>query len=116
LAGFAGVVSPYRRTLQTSRIIADIAGLEFAVDDRVREWGGTATIDGREYPLEAIEDVVVRLRTFLDMCRGRRRVIVSHAAPIALLTELAADRAPIITGKFWEGVENGCVRRIERVR
>jgi broad specificity phosphatase PhoE len=114
--GFEGIVSPYQRTRETAQIITAVAGLPFSVDEAVREWGGTVTVDGREYPLEAIEDVVVRLRAFLDATRGRKLVIVSHAAPIALLTELAADRAPIIAGRFWEGVENGCFRAIERKR
>jgi broad specificity phosphatase PhoE len=106
LAGFAGVRSPYRRAAQTAAAIADATGLRFDVDPAVREWGVTATVDAAHYPLEPIEAVVDRLTTFLAHAAGRRLVVVGHAAPIALLTQLAWGEPPTTAGQFWLGVGN----------
>ena len=106
LRGFVGVRSPYRRAAQTAAAIAGATGLRFDVDPAVREWGATATVDDAHYPLEPIADVVDRLSAFLDRARGGRLVVVSHAAPIALLTQLAWGEPPTTEGKFWLGVGN----------
>jgi broad specificity phosphatase PhoE len=116
LRGFAGVVSPYRRARQTAEVIAAATGLQFAVDERVREWGQPVTIDGRAYELEPIDEVVVRLSDFVAAVRGRRLVVVSHGTPIALLTQLIRGERPITAGNFWEGVENCCLRRVSSDR
>lgn len=109
---FIGVASPYRRTRQTAEAINSICGLRFQIDERIREWGERATVEGKEYPHEPIEEVVVRLQGFLAEPPGRKMVIVSHATPIALLAQLARGEAPTTTGAFWEGVRNGCVVRV----
>jgi broad specificity phosphatase PhoE len=115
LRGFTGIVSPYRRARQTAEVIAAATGLAFETDERVREWGQPVMIDGRSYELEPIDDVVVRLRQFLESRRGRRLVVVSHGTPIALLTQLIRRETPTTVGNFWEGVENCCLRRVSPV-
>lgn len=106
VGGFDAVCSPYRRTVDTAGLIAGTTGLRFAIDPAVREWGPTATVDRQHYPPEPIAAVIERLSGFLDRCRGRRVVVVSHAAPIALLTELAWGEPPTTEGRFWVGVGN----------
>ena len=110
LGGFAGVVSPYRRAVQTAREITAATGLRFAEDESVREWGATARVGERTFENEPIDDVVRRLEAFLRDRRGQRLVIVSHAAPIALLTQLAWGEKPTTEGQFWLGVGNCCPR------
>jgi broad specificity phosphatase PhoE len=109
---FVALVSPYRRTRETAEAISTICGLHFGIDERVREWGERATVEGKEYAHEPIEDVVLRLQTFLAEPPGRKLVIVSHATPIALLAQLARGEPPTTTGAFWEGVRNGSVLRV----
>lgn len=110
LAGFAALTSPYRRAVQTAQEIAAGTGLAFADEPAVREWGHTAVVRGLDYPEEPVADVVRRLRSFLQANAGQRLLIVSHAAPIALLTQLAWDEPPNTTGTFWAGVGNCCLR------
>ena len=110
LRGFSGVVSPYRRAVQTAREISAATGIAFTEDEAVREWGATAVVGTRTFEKEPIEDVVVRLKAFLHARRRQRLVIVSHAAPIALLTQLAWGEPPNTTGEFWLGVGNCCPR------
>jgi broad specificity phosphatase PhoE len=110
LRGFTGVVSPYRRAVQTAREISAATGLEFSEDEAVREWGATAVVGARTFEKEPVEEVVVRLREFLRARRGQRLAIVSHAAPIALLTQIAWGEPPTTEGQFWVGVGNCCPR------
>ena len=112
LRGFAGIVSPYRRARQTAEVIAAATGLTFEIDERVREWGQSVTIDGRAYELEPIDEVVLRLRDFIESRRGERLVVVSHGTPIALLTQLIRGEPTTTVGNFWDGVENCCLRRV----
>ncbi len=49
LTGFVGLTSPYRREIQTAAEITWATGLQFAVDDGIREWAAAATINGRHY-------------------------------------------------------------------
>ena len=109
-SGFTGVVSPYRRAVLTAREITVATGVVFEQDEHVREWGATATVGGRTYEQEPIEQTVQRLRTFLIVRRGQRLLVVSHAAPIALLTQLAWGEPPNTEGQFWLGVGNCCPR------
>jgi broad specificity phosphatase PhoE len=113
LSGFTGVVSPYRRAVQTAREITAATRLTFEVDEGVREWGATATVGGRTYEQEPVEETVKRLEDFLRRRRGRRLLIVSHAAPIALLTQLAWGEPPTTQGQFWVGVGNCCPRWVK---
>ena len=61
---------------------------------------------------ELAPEVVERLRLFMERRSGQRLVVVSHATPIAILTQLGRGEEPVTVGEFWAGVENGCVRRI----
>jgi broad specificity phosphatase PhoE len=82
------------------------------VEERVREWGDLAAIGGRQYPKETAQELVARLERFLLCHAGRMLVVVSHAAPIAVLTQLAAGESPNTQGEFWADVENCCLRRV----
>ena len=110
LTGFVGRVSPYRRATQTADIIAQETGIRFGVEPELREWGPAATVAGAAYAQEPVLDTVQRLRAFLRSSAGRRLLIVSHAAPIALLTQLAWGEPPTTDGAFWSGVGNCCPR------
>jgi broad specificity phosphatase PhoE len=110
LADFVAVTSPYRRARQTAEVIAREVGLAFAADEAVREWGLKATVDGRAYPREPLAEVVARLGDFLRRYAGRRVLVVSHAAPIAVLTHLAWGERPNTVGEFWAGIDNCCPR------
>jgi len=111
--GFHAVTSPYRRARDTAAALAMETGLRFEVDDDVREWGVTATVDGRSYPQEPVADTVARLERFLRRRTGQRLVVVAHAAPIALLTQLAWGENPVTEGQFWLGVGNCCPRWVK---
>ena len=106
LAGFSGFTSPYRRAVQTAEALALSLGITFEVDESLREWGPAAVVGGRSYPDETPVQLVKRLETFLRRSAGRRLLIVSHGAPIALLTQLAWGERPVVEGAFWAGVGN----------
>lgn len=110
LAGFVALTSPYQRTTQTANEIARATGLSFTLDEGVREWGDVATVGGREYPKESVHELVERLGDFLRRHEGRRLIVVSHAAPIAILTHLAWGEIPVTTGPFWLEVPNCSLR------
>ena len=110
LAGFTGLVSPYCRAQQTAAEITRLTGLPFTIDDNIREWASAATINGRHYPAETGQELIDRLRAFLRQYDGRQLIAISHAAPIAFLTQLAWNELPITEGPFWTGVPNGCLR------
>jgi broad specificity phosphatase PhoE len=110
LHGFTGLTSPYRRAVQTAHEISTATGIHFSEDDAVREWGATARVGYKTFDQEPVEDTVHRLETFLRERRGQRLLIVSHAAPIALLTQLAWGEPPNTQGQFWLGVGNCCPR------
>ncbi|MDP9174748.1 MAG: histidine phosphatase family protein [Planctomycetota bacterium] len=112
LTGFTALVSPYHRTQHTAAEIASTTGLKFQPNELIREWGVIATINGREFPEETTEHLIARLTEFLQVYAGRKLVIVSHAAPIAVLTQLAWGEVPNVTGQFWHGVTNCCLRRV----
>ena len=109
---WVGVVSPYRRAMQTAAIVTDFTGLHFEIDEAVREWGKTADVCGRIYEEEPIEVVVNRLREFIERRVNQRVVMVAHATPIALLTHLCKGEPLNTRGRFWESVENCCLRRV----
>lgn len=113
LIGFTGLTSPYCRAVQTAEAIALATGLQFQVDPDIREWGPAATVAGRPYAQEPVVETVQRLRAFLRRRRGQRLLIVSHAAPIALLTQLAWGEPPVTDGAFWSGVGNCCPRWVK---
>ena len=110
LSGFIAVTSPYRRAAGTAREVSLATGLTFSEDEDVREWGPACTVGGKAFEKEPVEFAAERLRRFLRRVEGRRVVVVSHAAPIALLTSLAWGEAPRTEGEFWQGVGNCCPR------
>jgi len=110
LEGFVGITSPYRRAIQTAEALARSVGLAFEVDADLREWGPAATIGRQAYAQEPVLDTVHRLKAFLRRRAGQRLFIVSHAAPIALLTHIAWGEPPVTEGPFWAGVGNCCPR------
>ncbi|HWE01197.1 MAG TPA: histidine phosphatase family protein [Tepidisphaeraceae bacterium] len=113
LTGFTGIASPYMRTWNTAAEVSQATGLPFAVEELVREWSDVAAIKGRQYHKETIAELITRLEEFLRIYAGRKLVVVSHAAPIALLTQLAWGETPNIQGQFWNGVNNCCLRRLQ---
>ena len=113
LRGFAAFTSPYRRAVQTAEVLAAATKLRFEVDVDLREWGATATVGGQTYPQEPVADTLTRLERFLRRRAGTRMVVVAHAAPIALLTQLAWGETPVTGGKFWLGVGNCCPRWVK---
>lgn len=114
LSRFQCIASPYERTRRTADEIANAAGLVFSPQDRVREWGDAATVGGKQYHKESAEELIARLREFLREHRDRDLLIVSHAAPIAVLTQLAWGETPNTDGAFWNGVTNCCLRWLRR--
>ena len=110
LCGFVGLTSPYRRAVWTAEAIAVTTGLSFSQEPAVREWGPAATVGGRTFEQEPVEQAVRRLEAFLRERRGQKLVVVSHAAPIAILTQLAWGEPPNTQGQFWLGVGNCCPR------
>lgn len=115
LQGYSARVSPYRRTVQTAAEIAAVTGWQFDVDDRLREWGDVATINGRDYPKESMEELLSRLSDFRNEMAQRKLVIVSHASPIALLTQLAWNEPPYTGKDFWMSVANAGTRWVKVV-
>lgn len=110
LRGFVAVASPYRRAVQTAEVLAAATGLTVEVDPDIREWGATAVVAGQTYAQEPVADTVRRLEQFLRRRQGQRLLLIAHAAPIALLTQLAWGEKPITEGQFWLGVGNCCPR------
>jgi len=113
LGGFTSLVSPYRRAWETARQITRATGLTFEEDEDVREWGPAATLGAKTFAQEPVDETVRRLEAFLRRRRGQRLLIVSHAAPIALLTQLAWGEPPNTQGPFWLGVGNCCPRWVK---
>ena len=113
LRGFLALSSPYRRAVQTAEALSASIGLRFEIDTDLREWGATAVVGGETYPQEPVEETVKRLEGFLRRRAGQRMLIVAHAAPIALITQLAWGEAPVTEGKFWLGVGNCCPRWVK---
>jgi broad specificity phosphatase PhoE len=113
LRGFVALTSPYRRAVQTAEVLASATGMRFEIDVDLREWGATAVVGGETYPQEPVAQTVERLERFLRRRAGQRMVVVSHAAPIALLTQLAWAEPPVTEGRFWLGVGNCCPRWVK---
>jgi len=116
LSGFIALTSPYRRAAQTAAQITLSAGLRFDPEPAVREWGESTTIDGIHYPAESGDELIERGRQFLADFPGRKVIAVSHAAPIAVLTQLAWGETPIVEGNFWASVPNCCIRWLRITR
>lgn len=110
LSGFELIASPYTRTAHTALEIVQATGLSLTVEELIREWGDMATVGGKQYHKESAEELIARLREFLRVYHGRKLVVVSHAAPIAVLTQLAWGETPNTEGQFWTGVNNCCLR------
>jgi 2,3-bisphosphoglycerate-dependent phosphoglycerate mutase len=104
------LVSPYRRARQTANVIAQRIGGEFQIHPPIREWGPPCSIDGVVYDTETREQLIARMREVLDQLRTGQSILVSHAAPIAMLLHIAQGRESQIGDScFWEGIENCCL-------
>lgn len=110
LRAFTGLTSPYERATQTASQIARKTGLSFAIDEGVREWGVATAVNGQFFPAESAEQLIERLKDVLRRHKGQNLVVVSHAAPIAVMTQLAWGERPNTQGPFWEGISNCCLR------
>ncbi|HXG41993.1 MAG TPA: histidine phosphatase family protein [Dehalococcoidia bacterium] len=101
--------SPYRRALETARLLADALGTDVSVDERLREWEADAWTglsaeeldalpDGRRPALdphfappggESAAEVQRRAQEMLDAVRRRHRdgnvLLVSHSGVLSLM-------------------------------
>jgi broad specificity phosphatase PhoE len=111
LDGFVGLVSPYRRALQTAEHITDAIGLRFEIDEAVREFGTTCTINGSRYSAESPGEFVERMKKFLGGATGRL-LVVSHGSPIAYLAQLANGFDMTVRGPIHQGIGNAQFRWI----
>ena len=110
---FKLLVSPYRRARQTAELIGQEIARRFDVHPQIREWGPPCTIDGINYEQETREQLADRMRTVHRELVGERYIIVSHAAPIAMLLHVAqGQESQIGESCFWEGIENCCLIRM----
>jgi broad specificity phosphatase PhoE len=109
LAGFVGLVSPYRRARRTAQAISDATGLAFTVEPQIREWGKDCTIDGSEFRSETREQLIERMHAFHNRIGEGKFVLVSHAAPIAALMLVATGGPVELRDNFWEHVGNCCL-------
>jgi broad specificity phosphatase PhoE len=111
LDGFVGLVSPYRRALQTAEFITRTTGLPFAIDDGAREFGMLAHIDGRTFDPESPAEFGARMKAFLRRLSGRV-MVVSHGSPIAYLAQLANGFEVKVEGPIHQSIGNAQFRWI----
>ena len=110
ISEFTLLVSPYRRARQTASLIAEIVGGTFEVHREIREWGPRCRIDRVLYEQETREQLIERMRAVHQNLRNGRHILVSHAAPIAMLMHVAKGRESQVGDScFWEGIENCCL-------
>lgn len=119
LKTFEGLVSPYRRALRTAGYVGQGTGLAFSIHTGCREWGRDCSPAGDLFPEETLEGAIHRVAGFVaSLDRGGRYVIVSHAAPVFMMAQLAsgADVAETLRrcdGPFWERVGNCAVTHVK---
>lgn len=89
LAGYSGLVSPFRRTRETAAIIAEHTGLNFVVWAALRDWTEEVTLDGIHYYHETAEEAQSRCVNAWEVIKGGKYVIVSHQSPVAVFLQLA---------------------------
>lgn len=111
LAGFVGLVSPYRRALQTAHYLTAATGMPFLVEEQVREFGARCDINGRCYEAETPSQFALRMKVFLRAARGKL-IVVSHGSPIAYLSQLANGLELEIAGPIHQGIGNAQFRWI----
>jgi broad specificity phosphatase PhoE len=111
LEGFVGLVSPYRRALQTAQYLTEAVGLSFRIEDQVREFGARCDINGHCYHAESAQEFVERMKKFLRDAQGKL-LIVSHGSPIAYLGQLANGFAMDVDGPIHQGIGNAQFRWI----
>lgn len=111
IRGFIGLVSPYRRAVQTAQLIANRTGIDFIEDDGLREYGPPCDIAGRRFEQESPNELSARLKAFLHRVGGKV-IVVSHGSPIAILAQLANGFEPRIDGPFHAGIGNAQFRWI----
>ena len=103
--------SPYERAVETSRIIANVLAVPFEVHSGLREFGPTVVIRGQVMESEDRGELVSRVSSWWRFYENRNVITVSHASPVAVLTQLAFHETPVVDGEFWRGVGN-CVPRV----
>lgn len=111
LDGFVGLVSPYRRAIQTAEFITARTGLTFAIENGIREFGPRAEIGERVFQPETLAEFAARMKAFLSQARGKV-LLVSHGSPIAALAQLANGFEPTLDGPFHSGIGNARFRWI----
>lgn len=111
LDGFVGLVSPYRRAIQTADHITQALGLRFQVESEVREFGADCDINGTRYAAETPEAFAARMKAFLRSAGGKL-LIVSHGSPIAYLAQLANGFEMPVNGPIHHGIGNAQFRWI----
>ena len=116
LGDFVALTSPYRRAVQTAEILSPAIGLPFVVEDSIREWGEVCTVNGTLYQKESTEELILRLSKFLHHIHGKKLVVVSHASPIAILSQLAWGEPPSTEGEFRSSIAHCCPRWLKVTR
>jgi broad specificity phosphatase PhoE len=111
LEGFVGLVSPYRRALETARFITESIGLGFEIDEDVREFGARCDINGSTYEEESPTEFAERMKKFVRRARGKL-LVVSHGSPIAYLAQLANGFEMQVSGPIHQGIGNAQFRWI----
>jgi hypothetical protein len=96
-------------------VISNEVGIKFTEIDGLREWGPTATVNGQVFHNETKEDFLQRIITWWKWNDCFDMVVVSHASPIAIITQLAFGEPICANGNFWGGVGNCRPRIITRV-
>jgi broad specificity phosphatase PhoE len=119
LKGFAGLVSPYLRARRTAGYVSEGTGLTFAIHEGCREWGKDCSPAGDLYPEETLEGAIGRVAEFVaSLDRSGRYVIVSHAAPVFMMAQLASGADVVETlrrceGPFWDRIGNCAVTQVK---
>ena len=111
LEGFVGLVSPYRRALQTAQYITQFTGMTFEIDEDVREFGARCDINGCRYEAETPAEFTTRMKRFLGRAAGKL-VVVSHGSPIAYMAQLANGFELPVKGPIHEWIGNAQFRWI----
>jgi broad specificity phosphatase PhoE len=109
---FVGITSPYRRCLQTSRIIKEETGLEFKVSPGPREimlkydiaevknhrehfpefiWGHEHDLI---FKMETVDQYIRRMIEFHSTLNHDKHLIVSHGTPVNTIFQLTVGTDP----------------------
>jgi broad specificity phosphatase PhoE len=119
LDGYIGYVSPYMRTLQTASNLSEITGVEFTVEESIREFRFIKNSDvivpnrslefqniywprqwldysEKVYSNESVEDFIDRSMNFiLGLHPDGKYMIVTHGSPFAMLCKVTVGKSRI---------------------